>query len=188
MYITASHSDFSYSVSHTNKNTNKGVVSCSVSVLGCGSCSACVGGLHKEGQWGETSSSRYLLMELIKIKTKFKNHVPSKGLGMTAHPPPSSPTQACYVMWRPCCSRIETCSTEIVSHLCWVCMVVSVVTMRWHDPVTHPSPAQTGTGKVTGKKFTPIPVPMAPVPVYPCGNLFPCPSLCSDIGHICSSL
>jgi len=48
------------------------------------------------------------------------------------------------------------------------------------EPVTDPSPAQTGTGTSRRKIFAPVPVPQDPIPVthhrvpYPCPSLFSC--------------
>ena len=45
------------------------------------------------------------------------------------------------------------------------------------DHVTDPSPARTGTGTSRVIFFSPVPVPVTPVPAIPHGFLFPCPSL-----------
>jgi len=47
----------------------------------------------------------------------------------------------------------------------------------WTDLVTDPSPAKTGTGTSRVTFFSPVPVPVTPVPAIPHGSGFPCPSL-----------
>ena len=54
------------------------------------------------------------------------------------------------------------------------------------DHVTDPSPARTGTGTSRVIFFSPVPVPVTPVPAIPHGFLFPCPSLPEgDQSYLC---
>ena len=53
----------------------------------------------------------------------------------------------------------------------------NVDTSRINDLVTDPSPAKTGTGMSRIKIWSPVPVPVTPVPAIPHGFTFPCPSL-----------
>ena len=48
------------------------------------------------------------------------------------------------------------------------------------DLVTDPSPAKMGTGTSRVIFFSPVPVPVTPVPAIPHGFTFPCPSLCKQ--------
>jgi len=65
--------------------------------------------------------------------------------------------------------------------LCWVCVcvceeVVSIDVSQircWCDAITHPSPAQMGTGRSWGKIFAPVPVTHHGLP-YPCPSLLAC--------------
>ncbi len=65
----------------------------------------------------------------------------------------------------------------------WVLRMLTHHTLMFRtESVTELSPTQTGTGTLQGNFFAPIPVPVAPVSIYPCGNLFPCPSLGQGMG------
>jgi len=76
----------------------------------------------------------------------------------------------------------------IVAYCCWTVrwvwwmlrMLMCHASMFQTESVTDPSPAQTGMGTSQRNFFAPVPVPVAPVPIYPCRNLFPCPSLAGD--------
>jgi len=67
----------------------------------------------------------------------------------------------------------------------YVCVARTYIPGHMHLGVTQEvsltlwgeSNPYTGMGTSWGKNFTPVPIPMAPISIYPCGNLFLCPSL-----------